>query len=420
MSDLAIHVEGLGKIYPLARQRERYKTVRETVAGLFRRNGAARRSNREPFWALKDLSFEIRRGEVVGVIGRNGAGKSTLLKLLSRIIEPTEGWAEIHGRVGSLLEVGTGFHPELTGRENILLNGAILGMRRAEVQAKFDEIVAFAEVDTFIDTPVKHYSSGMYLRLAFAVAAHLEPDILLVDEVLAVGDAEFQKKCLGKMGEVAEAGRTVLFVSHNMTAVHSLCSRALLLQGGRASLEGSTTDVIGTYLSHAHRNEQGDFDLRTHAARDDRLTPVIRRVALLDAHGNPGSVFPCRSEFKAVIYLKLPEPLRDPRVAIAVEDPLNRRLFTAASYFEPAGTGVLEGEVSAVCSIHSLPLAPGRYLLSLSIGTKTGGLIDSVDGAAWFEVAADRVYHTSEAYLPLYGPILLDSRWHYVESAEAR
>ena len=226
MSDIAIRVENLGKAYKIAHNTGRgsYKTLQEDLLHLVKRpfsqNGAPRS---ETFWALKEVSFEVKQGEVLGIIGRNGAGKSTLLKILSRITRPTTGYAEMHGRVGSLLEVGTGFHPELTGRENIFLNGAVLGMSRRDIQRKFDEIVQFAEVEQFLDTPVKRYSSGMYMRLAFAVAAHLEPEILVVDEVLAVGDAEFQKKSLGKMGEVAKSGRTVLFVSHNMVAVQSLC-----------------------------------------------------------------------------------------------------------------------------------------------------------------------------------------------------
>ncbi|HVS35440.1 MAG TPA: ABC transporter ATP-binding protein, partial [Gemmataceae bacterium] len=225
MSDVVVRVEGLGKRYQIARRRERHDTLRDAltagVRGLGRRlggmfRGRSESENDETFWALQDVSFEVKRGEVLGLIGRNGAGKSTLLKLLSRITEPTTGRLALRGRVASLLEVGTGFHPELTGRENIYLNGAILGMKRAEITKKFDEIVAFAEIEQFLDTPVKRYSSGMYTRLAFSVAAHLEPEILIVDEVLAVGDAEFQKKCLGKMGQVAEGGRTVLFVSHNI------------------------------------------------------------------------------------------------------------------------------------------------------------------------------------------------------------
>ena len=252
MSELAVRVEGLGKEYRLGGPRERYSTLRDQVQkwsslrGLLRR--AKRAEHRPLFWALKDVSFEIERGEVVGIIGRNGAGKSTLLKILSRITEPTEGEVDIIGRVGSLLEVGTGFHPELTGRENVYLNGAILGMRRADIARKFDEIVSFAEVETFIDTPVKHYSSGMYMRLAFAVAAHLEPEILIVDEVLSVGDAAFQKRCLGKMGEVSKSGRTVLFVSHNMIAVQSLCSRVVWLREGQLIGDGPSNKVVRKYL----------------------------------------------------------------------------------------------------------------------------------------------------------------------------
>jgi lipopolysaccharide transport system ATP-binding protein len=216
----------------------------------------------DQFWALREVSFEVKRGEIVGIIGKNGAGKSTLLKILSRVTAPSSGSIKVKGRVASLLEVGTGFHPELTGRENVFLNGAILGMRKREVEEKFDEIVAFAGVQKFIDTPVKRYSSGMYVRLAFAVAAHLEPEILVVDEVLAVGDAEFQKKCLGKMGEVAKEGRTVLFVSHNMAAITSLCTRSILMESGRNFLDGKTTDVIRHYLSnHIYTNNFLDFSL---------------------------------------------------------------------------------------------------------------------------------------------------------------
>jgi lipopolysaccharide transport system ATP-binding protein len=259
MTDVAIRCEGLAKQYRIG-ERESYKALRDVItdafASPFRRLRSALRhssnssagSEKPNIWALKDVSFEIKCGEVVGIIGRNGAGKSTLLKILSRITEPTDGHADIWGRVGSLLEVGTGFHPELTGRDNIFLNGAILGMRRAEIVRKFDEIVDFAEVEKFIDTPVKHYSSGMYVRLAFAVAAYLEPEILLVDEVLAVGDAQFQKKCLGKMSDASRYGRTVLLVSHNMAVVNQLCPRTILFSNGNIELDGRTSDVIATYL----------------------------------------------------------------------------------------------------------------------------------------------------------------------------
>jgi len=262
MSDIAIKVENLGKLYRIG-QMVGYKTLRESLMSVvamplrrLRQTGDRRReteaagprssvaSHSDYLWALKDVSFEVKRGEAVGIIGRNGSGKTTLLKILSRITAPTEGYAEVHGRIGSLLEVGTGFHPELTGRENIYLNGAVIGMKRAEIDRKFSEIVEFAEIEKFLDTPVKRYSSGMYVRLAFAVAAHLEPEILLVDEVLAVGDASFQKKCLGKMGDVTKEGRTVVFVSHNMNAVQELCQRAILLREGQIVEDNSARKVV--------------------------------------------------------------------------------------------------------------------------------------------------------------------------------
>jgi len=254
MNNVAIKVEDLGKRYRIGTLPSGYRTLRETlvdgiVGRLRRRSSTVRRQSSESIWALRHVSFDVQQGQVLGIIGPNGAGKSTLLKLLSRVTDPTEGSAEVHGRVGSLLEVGTGFHPELTGRENIFLNGAILGMKRAEIERKFDEIVAFAEVERFIDTPVKRYSSGMYLRLAFAVAAHLEPEVLVVDEVLAVGDAEFQRKCLGKMSDVAQEGRTVLFVSHNMSAILRLTEETLVLRGGQLVLRAPTPDAIDFYMT---------------------------------------------------------------------------------------------------------------------------------------------------------------------------
>ena len=277
-----IRAEGLSKQYHVGAAREPYSTLREslmsTVRTPFRRLRGAQ-GNDETVWALKDVSFEVLPGEVIGIIGRNGAGKSTLLKILSRITEPTTGRARIRGRVGSLLEVGTGFHPELTGRENIFLNGAVLGMKRSEVARKFDEIVAFAEVERFMDTPVKHYSSGMYMRLAFAVAAFVEPEILLIDEVLAVGDAEFQKKCLGKMSEVSRQGRTILFVSHNMTAVKSLCSRAMWLDGGRIVNAGETEGVVADYLQNgACITLEQQWNYEDSAPGDDRVR--LHRVSI--------------------------------------------------------------------------------------------------------------------------------------------
>ena len=301
MSEIAIQVHGLSKRYRIGGSQQSYRTLRDVVAStlsaplrrsmkVLRGQTLAAAGASETIWALKDVSFEVRQGEVVGIIGRNGAGKSTLLKILSRITEPTGGYADIMGRVGSLLEVGTGFHQELTGRENIFLNGAILGMSRVEIKSKLDEIVAFAEVEKFIETPVKYYSSGMYMRLAFAVAAHLEPDILIVDEVLAVGDAAFQKKCLGKMGDVAKEGRTVLFVSHNMAAMQSLCKTGILLNDGRVDTIGPIGAVI--YRYHDMRQEVGSLEgikglrvLRVRLNGDDEtreITPESRVTVEMD------------------------------------------------------------------------------------------------------------------------------------------
>ncbi|HEX3036793.1 MAG TPA: ABC transporter ATP-binding protein [Thermodesulfobacteriota bacterium] len=291
MGDIAIRVEGLSKQYHIGAKQERYKTLRDTLADAFvspfRRarkllSGQATGASElhEIIWALKDVSFEVKRGEVVGIIGRNGAGKSTLLKVLSRITEPTAGYADIYGRVGSLLEVGTGFHQELTGRENIYLNGAILGMKRMEIDRKFDEIIDFAEVEKFIDTPVKHYSSGMYLRLAFAVAAHLEPEILVVDEVLAVGDVAFQKKCLGKMGDVAKEGRTILFVSHNMAAIRQLCQTGMLLDSGLMVFSGPVIECVNKYL--VNRSDQ----LGSILAHISNINPAVK-IDSITINGSP-------------------------------------------------------------------------------------------------------------------------------------
>ncbi len=293
MTDVVIRAENLSKRYHIG-EREPYLTLRDVLtralkasARIFHSRPPASSNGHDRYiWALKDVSFEIRQGEVVGVIGRNGAGKSTLLKILARVTKPTRGFAEVHGRVGSLLEVGTGFHQELTGRENTYLNGAILGMRRREIDRKFDEIVAFAEIERFIDSPVKHYSSGMYIRLAFAVAAHLEPEILFVDEVLAVGDGAFQKKCLGKMGEVAQQGRTVVFVSHNLAAVGALCHSAVLLSSGRIVKHGPTQSVISEYLAGTD-SIAGRLDLTSPGVqrRGDRSLYFVA-ARLLDENGD--------------------------------------------------------------------------------------------------------------------------------------
>ena len=308
MNEVAIRVEGLGKRYRIG-ELQSYKALRDTLtravsapfratASIFsgRRPADTTRPSRHSIWALKDVSMEIKHGEVVGIIGRNGAGKSTLLKILSRITEPTEGYAEVRGRVGSLLEVGTGFHPELTGRENVYLNGAILGMKKREINRKFDEIVAFAEIERFLDTPVKFYSSGMYVRLAFSVAAHLEPEILLVDEVLAVGDAEFQRRCLGKMQDVAGAGRTVIFVSHNMAAVQRLCSRAVLLEGGGVAHSGPVQQVIDGYL-HSGMQQLGERVWNDPATAPGDDVARLRAVRACNPQGQVASQFKVTEPF---------------------------------------------------------------------------------------------------------------------------
>jgi lipopolysaccharide transport system ATP-binding protein len=289
MNDIAIRINNLSKQYRIGAAQSRHNTLRDQLAyglsTMFRRN----HKNTETIWALKDVSFEVKRGAVMSIIGRNGSGKSTLLKILSRITEPTAGFAEIHGRVGSLLEVGTGFHGELSGRENIYLNGAILGMKKVEIDRRFDEIVAFAEIEKFIDTPVKHYSSGMYVRLAFAVAAHLEPEILMIDEVLSVGDAAFQKKCLGKMGDVAKGGRTVLFVSHDMTAVSSFSEQAALLEQGTIKRMGAVNDVVQTYL---HSVAAGCARGRRVLERSADLPFYVTSVRISDCSDNATAVVP--------------------------------------------------------------------------------------------------------------------------------
>lgn len=324
MSDVAIQVENLGKMYRIGGPQARYKrfteSVMDTLAAPLRRlrNIGQPVPEAETLWALKDVSFEVKQGEVVGIIGRNGAGKSTLLKILSRITEPTEGEVRLHGRVGSLLEVGTGFHPELTGRENIYLNGTILGMKRAEIDRKFDEIVAFAEIEKFLDTPVKRYSSGMYVRLAFAVAAHLEPEILVVDEVLAVGDVAFQKKCLGKMGEVAQGGRTVLFVSHNMGAVGQLCSKGILLEHGMKRSIGSIDRVVSQYLA-AGNNEQETVDLTDYEYRRGTQEVKVEWAQLRNREQEPCRKFSIGDDVIIAFGMRSTPQYVDKRVKVAVE-----------------------------------------------------------------------------------------------------
>ena len=355
MADIAIWAENLSKLYRIGTKRARYKTIRESLTeGLLaplrrlRGNRQSAIGNRQSdlIWALKDISFDVKQGEVIGIIGRNGAGKSTLLKILSRITKPTQGRAEIHGRVGSLLEVGTGFHPELTGRENIYLNGAILGMKKTEIDSKFDEMVAFAEVEKFIDTPVKHYSSGMYVRLAFAVAAHLEPEILLVDEVLAVGDAAFQKKCLGKMGDVAREGHTVLFVSHNLPAITQLCARGIWLNEGKLMEEGVVSLIVSKYLADGLEARSGHCCWRMSEApgnSDFRL--LAARVC--DVEGNAVSVVDLQRPLLMELEYQVLRYMRQLRVYFVLHDSMQHSVFVSTD---------VDSSSDAV-----LPRTPGRY-----------------------------------------------------------
>ena len=374
MTDYAICVSNLGKQYKIGLARARYRTLSESIGAAVKAPFQAlrrgfRASKYDHIWALRDISFDVHQGQVLGIIGRNGAGKSTLLKILSRVTEPTEGQAEIRGRVGSLLEVGTGFHPELTGRENIYLNGAILGMKRAEIEHKFDEIVAFSEVEQFIDTPVKRYSSGMYLRLAFAVAAHLEPEILVVDEVLAVGDAEFQKKCIGKMSDVAQQGRTVLFVSHNMSAILRLTEETIVLEKGRLAYRAPTPQAVDFYMA-AGLSQEGDRNWRVEEipAEAAPFRPIALRVR--DAQGRVTDSLRATDRITIEVEYVLTAPVTGLRVGIYLLTLRGEYVFTSfdtddPAQFEqfgvrPAGHNISQGVIPPNL------LNEGRYLLAMN------------------------------------------------------
>jgi len=372
-----IKVENLSKQYRIGASQAPYKTLRETISETllspfngFRRNG---KSGDSTIWALKDVSFEAHPGEVIGIIGRNGAGKSTLLKILSRITEPTVGKIDLYGRVGSLLEVGTGFHPELTGRENIYLNGAILGMQRREIAQKFDEIVAFAEIETFLDTPVKHYSSGMYVRLAFAVAAYMQPDILLVDEVLAVGDAAFQKKCLGKMEEVASKGRTVVFVSHNMAMISHLCVKGIVLSGGRFAFRGDAGEAIEYYnrsLLATDEDSGGDAPhiVFQNVSADEASDFAINRIEILDEAGQPKPITSTLDSLVIRVTYTSRKVVRRGSVVLHLSAYDGSKVLLLST--QPDGTLPLEFQAatqSVECVIERLPLAAGEYFLSAGL-----------------------------------------------------
>jgi len=403
MADTAIRVENLGKQYRIGGPKVRYKTIRETlnqaVQAPFRRLSAVVRGqspivSQETIWALKDVSFEVKRGEVVGVIGRNGAGKTTLLKVLSRITEPTHGRVRIRGRVGSLLEVGTGFHPELTGRENIYLNGAILGMKRQEIERKFDEIVSFAEIEKFIDTPVKHYSSGMYVRLAFAVAAHLEPEILLLDEVLAVGDATFQKKCVGKLQAVATEGRAVLFVSHNMGVIREMAPRGVWLHEGKILFDGGTREAISRYLSSSQSDNQTRIDLSDHPNRLPGMKLILGQIICRSADGAPSTDFSQFEDIVLQVDYGAPDGLSLSGAGFIVDTADGVRVggFNTYMAYQPPQKLPKRGKV--IFEIPAGQFTPGRYLISVSLGSHYGVLEDKVESAIGFTVHPADIYGT--------------------------
>jgi len=435
MTEPAIKVSGLSKCYRLGTI-GRHTLVEEFSYWMHRLRGrdpqaemsrvgySAREKRRieaeaagaQKFWALDNVSFDVQPGEVIGVIGRNGAGKSTLLKILTRITEPSKGEAELYGRVGSLLEVGTGFHPELTGRENIFMNGTILGMKKKEICANIDRIIDFSEISEFIDTPVKRYSSGMYVRLAFAVAAHLSPEILLVDEVLAVGDVGFQKKCLGKMSDVANEGRTILFVSHNMSAVSRLCSRCLLIDEGKVAMDGPTETVIQEYYDRIAKNTQcsvGDMDLREHPGRKkhfDNLV-VLTRLRFLDNSGNTVEEVRCGQPVRIEISYKMMKNVSgDVQFGVALVDQAGNSVCCFSTGLTGHNPSLKEsGRIT--CMVPELPLVPGRYALFPSC--KAGGVwSDYIRDAMFVTVTGSDYYGVGRAPSSTeIGSVLLNHSW---------
>jgi lipopolysaccharide transport system ATP-binding protein len=396
---LTIH--NLGKCYRVQaskgpRSAYGYRTLRDDLMDWLKAplrwfNASESSASTQDFWALDDVSFHVNKGEVVGIIGHNGAGKSTLLKILSRITKPTRGEVRLRGRVGSLLEVGTGFHPELTGRENIFLNGAILGMRRHEIQKKFDHIVEFAEIEQFLDTPVKRYSSGMYVRLAFAVAAHLEPEILIVDEVLAVGDLSFQRKCMGRMREVGRSGSTILFVSHNMSAIEALCTRAVLLDHGKIAMDGAVHDLVQEY----HRrvlNAHGDAGTTLSELNSPtRVHKIFRAATLLDDQGEPTNFMPVGGRFHLRLVLDAPITVEAPTVTVGIDDNLGQRLISLQTPLTNPALARLQQPGLLDCVVESLPLAPGDYWVKLGFAAVPDE-IDEIERALRFTVTEGELF----------------------------
>lgn len=424
-SDYVIRVENLAKRYRIGLKDEISDTLVGAITSFIRRplknlKNLSRLTQfheeeaKDIIWALRDVSFDVAQGEVVGIIGRNGAGKSTLLKVLSRITEPTSGQVRIRGRVSSLLEVGTGFHPELTGRENIYLNGTILGMRKAEIDRKFAEIVDFSGVEKFLDTPVKRYSSGMYVRLAFAVAAHLEPEILIVDEVLAVGDIAFQEKCLGKMGDIAQSGRTVLFVSHNLAAVTSLCSRLCLLENGLMTASGLPQSVIEKYLNQLQSVSGTNISERTDRHGDGKLR--MTRITFKDTAELPiEAAMSGQDIIIELIYTSENETnLKNVSFSLGIYSALGQFLVFCGNEMIGVSFKQLASNGKIVCRIPRLPLTPGRYVLNLYCEVN-GVLADWVQQAYFFSVAAGDFFGTGSLAPASHGGVLVPHSWDYEE-----
>ncbi len=421
---MIIQARGLGKKYSIGGRKESYDTLRDAIVsaarngfGRVRRIGQTNVLDDNIVWALREISFEVQYGEVLGIIGANGAGKTTLLRILSRITRPSTGSAVIRGRVGSLLEVGTGFHPELTGRENIYLSGAVLGMRKSEIRSKFDEIVAFSGLEKFLDTPVKRYSSGMSVRLGFAVAAHLEPEILLVDEVLAVGDAEFQKKCVGKLENVATRGRTVLFVSHNLGVVEHLCTRVLLIEKGHLVKDGNPQEVIDAYLC-SNESSSTSVDLRSHPHRDPTAIPVFEHLEIENATA-PGKVLRMGDGLRVRLRYRMPPNVDGLRVGITIDDLLGQRLVNFSPSHqcpELLDKAPLAGTIE--CVIPHLNLIAGNYFLTL-ICSHRGGPLDKIGRAVPLAIGESNVFNTGQIPNRTHGYLFLPSEWAIERSEEA-
>lgn len=412
----SIVVDSLSKQYRLGMLKHE-TMLREVVVNMFKNPLKRLARERETIWAVKDASFSVEQGEVVGIIGRNGAGKSTLLKLLSRITYPTEGSMSVAGRVSSLLEVGTGFHDELTGRENVFLNGSILGMKRREIVAKLDEIVEFAGVERFIDTPIKRYSSGMKLRLGFAVAAHLDPDVLFVDEVLAVGDADFQKKCIEAMDDMSTGGRTVLFVSHNMAAVDNLCPRSIWIEGGRIKADGPTKEIIRAYLESFAQEQQTGYDLAKIEARGGSGEVRYTGIEFLDADGNPTNLVRTGDRLHARLHFDAHEGVPSPEFGLQVYANTGALVTVTSTYETGLGIQRLEpGEGHIDLVIDELNLVPARYYLSLwilSMGTGRSTRYDVVEHCVALDVESSDVYATGKDIDSRWGVVLFPARWSY-------